>query len=75
MAYFLVVLSVIMNWHRIKDYSTSLYTIFKKKSDNRKNALALDESKWTKLISIQKQEFCATLFTAMIIIIAYGDLL
>jgi len=44
-------------------------------SDNRKNALALDESKWTKLISIQKQEFCATLFTAMIIIIAYGDLL
>jgi len=28
MAYFLVVLSVIMNWHRIKDYSTSLYTIF-----------------------------------------------
>jgi len=30
MAYFLVVLSVIMNWHRIKDYSTSLYTILKK---------------------------------------------
>lgn len=39
------------------------------------NAFALDGSKWTILIGIQLQEFCVMLFTALIITLAYGDLL